>query len=156
MTHLATSLVLRYSTAYKRRILDVLERFPMLMMGLKSKRAPEVARLILDSNPIEITTGKVRLHFRHELDALVRGEVPCPRLQRWIDGFSTHIAVDADACEGLNSIMKDTARKIPNINLELLSTRVTLKKALILPRQTRRTWKVVQPRALDLLETWLL
>ncbi|CAE7270658.1 unnamed protein product [Symbiodinium sp. CCMP2592] len=146
MRYLALRLLLLHWAAFRRRIIRPLRQYPMKLFWLiKShpkrfcKRRQQVAEELigLDAHQLDSATRKIRELCCRELQHLritgVFPDVSSPSgsfLYAFLKGLARMLPADTQAIEGINSLIKLMGRRAPNISLELMSSRLAIRRAL--------------------------
>ena len=146
MRYIALRLLLLHWAAFRRRIIRPLQQYPMKLFWLiKShpkrycKRRQQVAQelLELDAHQLDAATRKIRELCCRELQHLritgVFPDVSSPSgsfLYAFLKGLARMLPADTQAIEGINSLIKLMGRRAPNMSLELMSSRLAIRRAL--------------------------
>ena len=160
--HMGAALLLSYGASFHRRCRKFMCEYPArLLLMLQSpadvacQQRSGIAKELLDSlrgglpsertDNMDATTLKIAYLYKDLLlVALDHGLLPA-ELAELLVVIDESAKVSVQEVEGINSMVGEIARRAPHISLELLSARITLKKALVY-KNLRQRWKLVQPR----------
>ena len=163
--HMGSALLLSYGAAFHRRCRKLTREYPArLLLMLKSPAdvacelrktiAKELINHLRDGLPsseegsrtdaMDATTLKIAFLYRDMLNAMCESGLLPDALSDLLLILDESAKVSVQEVEGINSMIGEIAHRAPNISLELLSARITLKKALVY-KNLRQRWKLVQP-----------
>ena len=107
----------------------------MLRGGLPSER----------TDSMDATTIKIAHLYKEFLLQVAETGLLQPEFAELLVIIDESAKVSVQEVEGINSMVGEFARRAPHITLELLSARITLKKAIVY-KNLRQRWSLVQPR----------
>ena len=167
---IALRLLMLHWAAFRRRIIRPLQQYPFKLFWLiKSPprqacaKRQNIARevLALRGSQLDSSTLKLRSMCDAELRYIAQHgvfqDVPCVSgsfLFAWLKGLSQMLPADTQAIESINSVIKLVGRRCPNISLELLSSRLTIRRSLTEDGSMRRSkkWSSIKNTAEGLLK----
>ena len=157
LRYIALRLLLLHWAAFRRRIIRPLQQYPFKMFWLIKAHPKKycakrmgVARelLQLPASQLDASTLKIRTMCERELihirDHGVFPDVPCVSgsfLYAFLKGLAKMLPADTQAIEGINSVIKLVGKRCPNISLELLSSRLVIRRSLSESGSMRRNKK---------------
>lgn len=111
--------------------------------------------LSIDDALLEDNTRKVKHLFAEEMTECVQHGTCARRLWLLLASWRRHAIGHTKAIEGTNSMIKQVGTRCPNISLELLSSRIVLKKALAVGNREGARWSTMRNQALGVLKQCL-
>ena len=172
MRYIAIRLLLLRWAAFRRRVIRPLQQYPFKLFWLikshpkkfcEKRKIVAAEVLSLESHKLDVSTQKIKAlcdkELRHMKEHGVFPEVPCASgsfLYAFLKGMA-RMPADTQAIEGINSVIKLVGRRCPNISLELLSSRLAVRRALSEAGSMRRAkkWSLIQKTAEGLLQSVL-
>ena len=169
LRYIALRLLLLHWAAFRRRIIRPLQQYPFKMFWLikahpkkycPRRKAVASELLRLGTSQLDASTLKIRTMCERELihmrDHGVFPDVPCVSgsfLFAFLKGLAKMLPADTQAIEGINSVIKLVGRRCPNISLELLSSRLVIRRSLSESGSMRRSkrWSAIKGTAESLL-----
>ena len=169
--YIAMRLLLLHWAAFRRRIIRPLQQFPLKLLWLiksppkrycDKRKAVAAEVLQLDSCQLDASTQKIRRLCERELHHLKdNGVFPDVASQSGsflyalLKGLAKMVPADTQAIEGINSVIKLVGRRCPNISLELLSSRLTVRRSLSEDGSMRRSkkWSSIKTTAEAMFQT---
>ncbi len=151
LLNMAADLFMWNLADFMRRVVRVTQLYPERMFLILFElpwnyrlRRQKVAGEMLDPGMLEhldTNAKKIVTLFRHELEH-VKDTGCCPK-QLWfqIYNLSKTYSPRTDTVEGVNSFVKLQGTKSPNISLELLSSRLTIKRKIGCVALGNFTWR---------------
>ncbi|CAE7209979.1 unnamed protein product, partial [Symbiodinium sp. CCMP2456] len=171
MRYLALRLLMLHWAAFRRRIIRPLMQYPMKLFWLiKSHpkrycaRRQQVAQelLELDAHELDSATRKIKELCCRELQHMritgVFPDVSSPSgsfLYAFLKGLARLLPADTQAIEGINSCIKLMGRRAPNMSLELMSSRLAIRRALSEDHSMarRKKWSAIKSTAEGLMQS---
>lgn len=127
-------MIIYNASAFHRRLVEPVERFPLLLLRLDCgipSVVKEIATELLNAPFLPITARKVRDLFKVEVTELSRtGVLKNDGLGSLIRGLTMFSTADVRDSERTNKAIKLQETRSPNIGCDLLSSRVCLKHFL--------------------------
>jgi hypothetical protein len=140
---LAVLSLLEMAADFWRRVINCHETWPMKIFWLIASSPAEpdqlrtaIARelIVIDFSTMSLKQGqfarKITKQFYNDLSLAALEGTLSERLHDLLVQIAWQLFQDTAEIEGMNSILKIMIKKSPNIHLELLSSRLTIKKAL--------------------------
>ena len=171
LRYIALRLLLLHWAAFRRRIIRPLQQYPLKLFWLIkappkqfcAKRKRVAAELLgMDIKKLDTSTQKIRLLCEQGLicvrDSGMFPDVPSTSgsfLYGLLKGLARMMPADTQAVEGINSVVKLVGRRCPNISLELLASRLIIKRAISEDGSMRRQkkWSLIKSTAESLLQS---
>lgn len=159
--------VLQQASAFSRRILDPLIRFPyrLLLLGKNPDTSVctcriQVAKEILETKNLEINAAKARDLFQADLQFAATQGILKGALRVFIRGIARCWQCDTRDCERINKHLALFTERGPTSSHELISSRACIKHFLgesVNPgaSEKRRKWSEYKPTAQSLLQLCL-
>ena len=143
---LGAKTVLYNASAFQRRIVQPLERFPLLLLkfGCGDRRVcKQLATRLLTEDSLHTTASKFRDLFRTELGELQQtGVLADDRLGSMVHGLTIFGKADVRDSERTNKSVKLQETRSPNIGHDLLSSRVCASSIILENKGKDKVYKI--------------